>query len=78
MSTIMMFSARFFSDSRNAFAWASSSSKVSPRGAVPFIGRDTMRSPSSRKNSSGEAEQTQWVSVFTKAQCDACCAAASA
>ncbi len=58
MSTIMRFSARSFSDSRRPAAWASSSSTVSPRGAVPFIGRVVIRPPSRRKNSSGEAHTT--------------------
>ena len=35
---------------------ASSSASQRPRGAVPFIGRVVSRSPSSRKNSSGDAE----------------------
>ena len=55
MSTIMRFSARSFSDSRRRAAWASSSSGVIPRAAVPFIGRVVSRPASRRKKSSGEA-----------------------
>ena len=58
MSTIMRFSARSFSDSRRWAAWASSSSGVTPRAAVPFMGRVVSRPPSRRKKSSGEAHTT--------------------
>ena len=57
MSTIMAFSARFFAEDANSTARARSSSYQRPRAIVPFIGREMMRSPSSSKNSSGDAEQ---------------------
>ena len=57
MSTIMRFSARFFSESRSHAALWSSSPSVRPRGAVPFIGRDTSVPSFRVKNSSGDTEQ---------------------
>ena len=57
MSTIMAFSARSFSDAANWRARARSSSYQRPRAMVPFMGRETIRRPSSSKNNSGEAEQ---------------------
>jgi hypothetical protein len=58
-STIIAFSARSFGDATRPAAAASSSAGHRPRGAVPFIGRVVTRSPSRRKNSSGEAESTR-------------------
>ena len=68
MSTIMTFSARFFGEARSHAAERSSSSRVLPLGAVPFIGRLTIRSASSRKKSSGDAEQRAHLPRSTKAQ----------
>ncbi len=56
-STIIAFSARSFTDAVRRSRVASSSASQRPRGAVPFIGRVVSRSPSSRKNSSGEADR---------------------
>ena len=58
MSTIIKFSACSFSETVRAAACARSWSALRPRGAVPFIGRDSRCSPSRRKKSSGEALQT--------------------
>ena len=58
ISTIITFSARFFSELYSQRRWAASSAGVAPRRAVPFIGRALSCPSSSRKNSSGEAEQT--------------------
>jgi len=62
-STIIAFSARSFVDACRARRIASSSSSHRPRGAVPFIGRETIRSPSIRKNSSGDADKTRCAPV---------------
>ena len=55
-STIIAFSARSFTDAVSRSRSASSSAGQRPRGAVPFIGRVVSRSPSSRKNNSGDAD----------------------
>ena len=57
MSTIMMFSARFFSEEYSCCEFARSSSGRSPLGIVPFIGLDDILFPSRLKNNSGEKEQ---------------------
>ena len=58
-STIIAFSARSFSEETSRSAAASSSASHRPRAIVPFIGRVVTRSPSRRKNSSGEADSTR-------------------
>jgi hypothetical protein len=58
-STIIAFSARSFTEAVRRSRMASSSASQRPRGAVPFIGRVVSRSPSSRKNSSGDADRTR-------------------
>ena len=58
-STIIAFSARSFAEPRRRSRLASSSASHRPRGAVPFIGFVTMRSPSRRKKSSGDADSTR-------------------
>ena len=55
-STIIAFSARSFTDPSSPERIDSSSASHRPRGAVPFIGLVTIRSPSIRKKSSGEAD----------------------
>ena len=67
MSTIITFSARSFSLARSSAACRRSAAAVSPRAAVPFIGRQVTRSPSRRKHSSGEAERTAYRPVSTNA-----------
>jgi hypothetical protein len=68
MSTIITFSALFFSQRPNISARRSSSAHVNPRRDVPFIGRETSLSPSRQKKSSGEAEHTAKSAASTKAQ----------
>jgi hypothetical protein len=58
-STIIAFSARSFEEATRRAAISSSSASQRPRGAVPFIGRVVIRPPSTRKNSSGDAESTR-------------------
>jgi hypothetical protein len=66
-STIITFSARFFSLAWSAAPQRTSSSGVSPRSAVPFIGFTTMRRPRMSKKSSGESETICSRPVFTNA-----------
>ena len=76
-STIMTFSARSLGEARSVAAWAASSAGVSPRAAVPFIGRARMRPPSASlspsptscqsKNSSGETDSSCASPVSIKA-----------
>ncbi len=56
-STIIRFSARFFSLCASARASAASCSGLAPRGAVPFIGRVAMRRPAVEKNFSGDSDR---------------------
>ncbi len=58
-STIITFSARFFSDAASHAARSSSSSRHRPRAAVPFIGFVVIRPPRILKNSSGESDSTR-------------------
>src|SRR4030067_220269 len=76
MSTIITFSAWFFSEACSQANQSSSSSRVRPRGAVPFICLEVRRLPSSEKNSSGEAEQIVNRPVLIQAGYGACCALA--
>ena len=55
----MAFSARSFDEATSASAMSSSSASHRPRAAVPFMGRAVIRSPSIRKNSSGDADRTR-------------------
>ncbi|KAF1052664.1 MAG: hypothetical protein GAK34_01198 [Delftia tsuruhatensis] len=57
-ATIVTFSARAVGEERMGWTFASSCAGVAPRGAVPFMGRVRMRSPSQSKNSSGETDST--------------------
>ena len=56
-STIIKFSARFFSSAASAMARASSTSTSPEAGAVPFIGRATSWPARCEKNSSGEHDR---------------------
>ncbi len=57
-STIIRFSARSLALVRRCSAAAASVAASGPRGAVPFMGRVVMCSPSQSKNSSGETLST--------------------
>ena len=58
-STIIRFSAWFFSSLRRNLFCRSSCALVAPRGAVPFIGCVSIMPPASiSKNSSGERDKT--------------------
>ena len=74
ISTIITFSARSFVEARSDAARARSSAALRPRGAVPFIGRDSIASPSRRKKSSGEALQSAHSPVSMNAAHEARCA----
>ena len=55
----MAFSARSFVEAISVSAIVLVLRGPAPRGAVPFIGRVVIRSPSIRKNSSGDADRTR-------------------
>ncbi len=67
-STIIAFSARSFDEASSTARASRSSSTHRPRRDVPFMGRLVTRSPSTRKNSSGEADSTRKRPVETYAQ----------
>ena len=60
MSTIIVFSARSFSERDKWAAARLSNSGSGWRPIVPFMGREVRRRPSRRMNISGDAEQTAW------------------
>ena len=74
MSTIMTCSAWFLGSVARKVCWAASSGGVSPRGAVPFMGRVRMRLSWMRKKSSGEKESVGWESRWRMAaKSTGCC-----
>jgi hypothetical protein len=67
MSTIITFSARFFSHACRRAAASSSAWNESSRDAVPFMGTDVTSPSSSVKNNSGESEMMAKRPVSTNA-----------
>ncbi len=65
MSTIIRFSARFFSECCSHAARDLSSSSVRPRCTVPFMGLHVRVPPSRWKKSSGDAEQSAYRPAST-------------
>ena len=59
-STIITFSARSLPEDSSRSRSRESSCSQRPRAMVPFMGRLSMRRPSQRKNSSGDADTTVW------------------
>lgn len=78
MSVTMTFSARSLGEARSSRASRRSSARHNPRLAVPFMGRDTRRSPSRLKKSSGDALQTDQPGMRSMAANPSPCAAAIA
>ena len=78
-STIIRFSARFFTSRASPSRSPASRSGSGSRGAVPFIGRASMPpAPSSAKKSSGERDSSVAPGSFTSAPCPTGWRAASA